>query len=339
MGRYERQTCLSDVGLAGQKHLETAHILVVGAGGLGCAALPYLVAAGLGRVSLVDGDEVSLSNLHRQVLYKETDINKPKVECAARHLRAINNHCEIRSHYLNLTPKNVSALCDDVDLVLDCADNFAVSYVLSDYCYRESIPLVSASVLGFNGYVGGFCQQSPSLRAIFPELPQRAQNCSSAGVLGPAVGTLGSIQAQFALNILLQLQPSPLGQLMSIDLRNLRQSSFRFDMAVEPSIEDTLHFIDFSDIRKDDWIVDLRAVDLQTGTKLSEAENGDSDPIIQVVTLDEFRQQKPRPKSEQRAVIACKTGLTAWRAARILQQYWQGEINLIAMGEKPLKLP
>jgi len=334
MSRYARQISLADVGTNGQTQLEKAHILVVGAGGLGSAALPYLVGAGLGRLTLVDGDKVSLSNLHRQVLYKEADVNKAKVECALGHLHGINKHAVIETHNFHLTPKNVAQLCDGVDVVLDCADNFAVSYTLSDYCLSNSIPLVSASALGFTGYIGGFCHQSPSLRAVFPELPEHAPNCSSAGVMGPVVGTLGCMQAQFALNILLKLQPSPLGQLLNIDLRNLTQTSFRFDDAPEPNIDDALRFIDASDINQEDWVVDLR-----THSNRISAKSIDTKPKVHYATLDDFAQHKLSPKTKQHAIIACKTGLTAWRAARMLQQYWQGNISLVAMGEAPLKGP
>ena len=313
MSRYKRQTCLPEVGETGQKAFASARVLVVGAGGLGCAVLPYLVAAGVGEITLVDGDVVSLSNLHRQVLYREADIDSPKVECAKRHLVTLNKECDITTHFTDLTPSNVAALCDGMDVILDCADNFAVSYVLSDYCYAHSLKLVSASALGFEGYVGGFCGDKPSLRAVFPELPQRAKNCSTAGVMGPVVGAIGSLQAQFTLNILLNIEPSLLGQLVSMDLRSFRQSHFRFDDAPEPSPEHYLDFISKEHMTSQDWVMDLRTI-----------------------TLDEFELQKLQPNTTQRAVLVCRTGLTAWRAARKLQTYWQGEIRLIALGDDPL---
>ena len=327
--RYIRQTCLAEVGENGQKVIANAHILVVGAGGLGCAVLPYLVTGGVGNISIVDGDRVSLSNLHRQVLYREADVNQPKVLCAANHLHALNKDCNITHHFMSLTPSNVAKLCDGVDIVLDCADNFAVSYMLSDYCHEASIKLVSASALGFTGYVGGFCGKAPSLRAVFPELPQRAQNCSSAGVMGPVVGAVGCIQAQYALNILLDISPSPLGQLLSIDLQNLRQSAFRFDDAPEPPAAQQLRFIDAANINPQDWVVDLR------GPK---AQSDRSTQITEVLhhTIEDFQSEGPKPGPQQRAVMVCRTGLTAWRAARLLQDYWQGDICLIAMHENPL---
>ncbi|MEO9274169.1 HesA/MoeB/ThiF family protein [Marinomonas sp. 5E14-1] len=319
MSRYKRQTCLPEVGETGQQALASARVLVVGAGGLGCAVLPYLVGAGVGEITLVDGDVVSLSNLHRQILYREADVDLSKVECAKRHLNGLNNDCVITTHFTALTPSNVATLCDGMDMVLDCADNFAVSYTLSDHCHLHHVKLVSASALGFEGYVGGFCGGKPSLRAVFPELPQRAKNCSSAGVMGPVVGVLGSLQAQFALNVLLDVEPSPLGQLVSMDLRHSRQSHFRFDDAPEPPPEHYLGFISKEHITDQDWVVDFRST-----------------------SLDEFEQQQfqlqPQSQSSttQRAVLVCRTGLTAWRAARKLQTYWQGEIRLIALGDDPL---
>jgi hypothetical protein len=211
---------------------------------------------------------------------------------------------------------------------------------LSDFCYprpryKKSLALVSASVLGFNGYVAGFCAGKPSLRAVFPELPQRAQNCSSAGVMGPTVGAVGCIQAQFALNALLNLTPSPLGQLLSIDLRNLSQRTFRFDDAPEPPIEQQLGFIDSCDINQQDWLVDLRNLNETCITANTQTQCGQLVPIRRL-SLNDFQHKQPQPNTSQRAVIVCRTGLTAWQAARVLQNYWQGDIRLIAMGDNPL---
>ncbi|WP_232771887.1 HesA/MoeB/ThiF family protein [Glaciecola sp. 33A] len=333
--RYERQQCLPEIGVHGQQVFRTTKVLVVGAGGLGNGVLPYLVGAGLKHIVLVDPDVVSLSNLHRQVLYKESDVGFTKVECAKRELNALNHECYIETHFKRLTSANVAQLCDGIDLVLDCADNFAVSYVLSDYCLAHNVSLVSASVLGFEGYVGGFCGGKPSLRALFPELPQRAQNCSSAGIMGPVVGMLASVQAQYALNILLKLTPSPLGQLYSIDLRLLKHRSFRFDDAQEPPIDKCLSFIDVSAICRDDWVLDLRSL-ATTNSDDANAATSIRNKAVHHLSIDEFCKIRPTPKNQQNAVIVCKTGLTAWRAARLLQQYWSGDIRLIALGEDPL---
>ncbi|BBO29354.1 hypothetical protein AltI4_37420 [Alteromonas sp. I4] len=328
MNRYTRQTCLPEIGNSGQLCLENAHVLIVGVGGLGCAALPYLAGAGVGKMTLIDPDTVSESNLHRQVLYKEADIGNPKVACARDWVSQHNAALEVETHFSALSPEDADKLCDQADIVLDCADSFAVSYTLSDACMRTRTPLISASVLAFAGYVGGFCGTRPSLRAVFPDLPAQAQSCASAGVMGPVVGVLGCLQAQFALNTLLAIEPSPVGQLLSVDLKNLQQSGFRFDSASEPPTQDALTFISPRDITQEDWVVDVRDGMTETSRQ--------SDAIVQHFSLDDFRTRQYKPDEHRRAVIVCRTGLTAWRAARLLQTYWQGDIRLIAMGNAPL---
>ncbi|MFQ3172297.1 MAG: molybdopterin/thiamine biosynthesis adenylyltransferase [Oleispira sp.] len=336
MNRYARQQCLPEIGEQGQQVFGKAKILVVGAGGLGCGVLPYLVGAGIGHIVLIDSDVVSLSNLHRQIIYTESDVGLSKVECSKRQMNLLNHECHVVTHYAALTPSNVAQLCDGIDLVLDCADNFAVSYILSDHCLANNLGLVSASVLGFEGYVGGFCGGKPSLRAVFPELPQRAKNCASAGVMGPVVGMIASMQAQYALNILLRLDPAPLGQLSSINLRSLKLSAFRFDDAQEPAIDKRLTFIDVSAISGDDWLLDLRNIAEIESSKVDINSSLTSRTVHQL-NIDEFSQTKPTPLNDQTAVIVCKSGLTAWRAARMLQGYWCGDIRLIALGEAPLQ--
>lgn len=330
MTRYTRQECLPAFGNAGQQALLNAHVVVAGAGGLGCAALPYLVGGGIGKITIVDADTVSLSNLHRQVLYKESDIGQSKARCAKRYLEGLNSEIDIKVHSEMMTPNNAHTLCDDADIVLDCADNFALSYTLSDFCLSKQKSLVSASALGGAGYVGGFCAKSPSLRAVFPDLPSNPQNCSSQGVMGAVVGTVGSIQAQFAVNILLG-DTSPLGLLTRLDFDTMQFSSFRFDNAPEPPTSESLAFIAQQQIKPSDWVLDLRKQNALTPATYPSVYDS-----IRYLSLEELRMHKHKPDNGQRAVIACRTGLTAWRAAQTLQQYWQGDIKLIAMAEQSL---
>jgi sulfur-carrier protein adenylyltransferase/sulfurtransferase len=322
MSRYIRQEMLAEVGTAGQECLRAARVLVVGAGGLGAPVLQYLVGAGVGHLTLVDGDQVSLSNLHRQVLFCETDIGQLKVEVAAASLRQLNADCEIQTVPLPLDPANAPQLVAGSTLVLDCADSFAVSYILSDTCRAAGIPLISASVLGFAGYVGGFCGTAPSLRAVFPDLPDRAASCATAGVMGPVVGLIGAAQAQMALGVLIGQSPSPLGQLISFDMHSFRTGGFRFDTAPEP--DDALGFIAASAIAASDFVVELR-------------DEGEAPvpvvPFAQRMTVAQFTQQSAAPKPGARAVFACRSGLRAWQAATHLRSYWAGEISLVAVGD------
>jgi sulfur-carrier protein adenylyltransferase/sulfurtransferase len=320
--RYARQTVLPEVGPAGQTRLRAAHALVVGAGGLGTPVLQYLAGAGLGRITLVDPDMVDRGNLHRQTLFGERFLGRPKVEAAAAVLADLNPEVEVRPCAFRLDPVNAGPLIAASDLVLDCADSFAASYILSDFCLEEGRPLISASALGLSGYVGGFCGGAPSLRAVFPELPERAASCAVAGVLGPIVGTLGCLQAQMALAIVLELAPSPLGQLVTLEGAGLRFGGFRFDGAPEPG--SPLRFLGPDQIEPGDFVVDLRGAD--------EA----PEPVTPRALrrpVGAFGPAGPRPAAGQRAVLCCRSGLRSWQAARRLQQVWDGETFLVALGD------
>lgn len=320
--RYTRQIILPEVGTNGQQKLQNAHVLVVGAGGLGVPVLQYLAGAGIGKITIVDPDVVSLSNLHRQTLYGEQYIDQSKAEIAAKILCDLNSDIEVISLKSSLDPANVIELAKNITIALDCADSFAVSYIMSDHCFAHNIPFISASALGLSGYVGGFCAGAPSLRALFPSLPDQAGNCATAGVLGPIVGTIGCLQAQMALSHLLGLEPSPLGQLIRFDAKAFRFSNFRFDNAEEPS-SSVLNFIAPSDLKRDDHVIELRDSD--------EAEH----PIIESavrINVADYNPENTLPNKDQRAVFVCHSGLRAHRAAIKLQEKWNGDIVLVATG-------
>ncbi|GGH44269.1 HesA/MoeB/ThiF family protein [Frigidibacter albus] len=319
MSRYSRQTILPEVGAAGQARIAAAHVLVVGAGGLGVPVLQYLAGAGVGRIALVDPDPVEETNLHRQPIYGP-HLGQPKAEAAAAFARGLNPEVTVTPRVEWLTPTNAPGLVAGADLVLDCADSFAVSYTLSDTCLRAGKPLISASVLGLAGYVGGFCGGAPSLRAVFPDLPDSLATCATAGVLGPVVGMFGTLQAQMALAVLIGLTPSPLGQLVRHDMAGFRSSSFRFDGAPEPK-EAPHRFVAKADLRPGDFIVDLRGADEAPVPAA---------PHAQRLAVEAFGPDGPCPAPGQRAVFACRTGLRAWRAADRLRPHWPGEIALLA---------
>jgi sulfur-carrier protein adenylyltransferase/sulfurtransferase len=155
--RYGRQSVLPEVGAAGQARLRDSSVLVVGAGGLGCAVLAYLCAAGVGRLRIIDPDRVEESNLHRQPLYRMSDCGAPKAVAAAAALNALNPEVLSEPLIARVTPANAAQWVSSCDVVVDAADSLALTYVLSDECLRTSRPLVSASVLGLSGYVGVFC--------------------------------------------------------------------------------------------------------------------------------------------------------------------------------------
>ncbi len=317
--RYARQMILPQIGATGQARLQAAHLLIVGAGGLGVPALQYLVGAGIGRVTLIDPDVVEESNLHRQPIFGRY-IGQPKARAGADFAAGLNPGVQVMPLVARLTPGTAPDLVAAADLVLDCADSHAASYTLSDICHATAKPLISASALGLAGYVGGFCGGAPSLRAVFPSPTEAGATCATAGVLGPVVGMLGTLQAQMAIAMLLGIGPSPLGQLLRFDMQGFRSSSFRFDRAPEPDGPQP-RFIAKDQIRAEDFIVELR------GTKEAPIP---VHPRAQRLSVEDFGHTGLRPAPDQRAVFACRSGLRAWRAAEALAPHWPGEIALIA---------
>jgi len=227
--RYARHLRLPEIGLAGQRRLARARVLLVGAGGLGSPAAFYLAAAGVGTLRLIDDDVVERSNLQRQILHTDAAIGQPKVASAAARLAALNPGIQMEPIRERLTPANVERVLDGVDVVLDGADNFPVRYLLSDACVKLGVPLVYGAVHRFEGQVSVFDAGrqrgiAPCYRCLFPSPPppESAPNCSEAGVLGVLPGTVGLLQATEAVKLLLGIGEPLTGRLLQFDALSMR---------------------------------------------------------------------------------------------------------------------
>lgn len=222
--RYSRHFRLPQVGMAGQQRLQSARVLVIGAGGLGSPAAFYLAAAGVGQLRLVDDDRVERSNLQRQILHTEASVGSAKVESARERLQALNPYVQVEAVAQRATAANIDALMDGVDVVLDGSDNFPLRYLLNDACIKHAKPLVYAAIERFDGQLSVFDAGrqrgvAPCYRCLFPEPPAAADapNCAEAGVLGVLPGLAGVMQATEVLKLLLGIGEPLVGRLLRFD--------------------------------------------------------------------------------------------------------------------------
>lgn len=236
--RYDRHFRLPQVGETGQRRLQAARVLIIGAGGLGSPVAFYLAAAGVGHIRLVDDDVVDRSNLQRQVLHADASVGVPKVESARERLLALNPHLRLETVQQRVCADNIDALMDGVDVVVDGSDNFPLRYLLNDACIKHARPLVYAAIERFSGQVSvfdagrqrGLC---PCYRCLFPEPPgpDEAPNCADAGVLGVLPGIAGLLQATEVLKLLLGIGEPLSGRLLRFDAlaMHFRESRVRAD--------------------------------------------------------------------------------------------------------------
>ncbi len=234
--RYQRQIILNELGLYGQHKLLSSKVLVIGAGGLGCPALQYLSAAGVGQIGIVDFDVVEISNLHRQVLYSMSDIGKPKAEAAARKIIAFNPEIQTDAFIVQLTNKNALEFIRNYDLVIDCSDNFYTRYLVNDACVILEKPLIYGAVMRFEGQVGVFnmvgkdAKSKANYRDLFPAPPDflSAFSCKEVGVLGVVPGIIGTMQAAEAIKIISGVGTPLCNKIISYNILN--NSFFEFSV-------------------------------------------------------------------------------------------------------------
>jgi adenylyltransferase/sulfurtransferase len=236
--RYARHIVMREIGGPGQARLKDAKVLVIGAGGLGAPALLYLAAAGVGTIGVIDDDQVSLSNLQRQVIFRTGEIGEPKADVATRALQALNPTIAIRPHNERLTARNALDLFREYDLIADGSDNFATRYLASDACFFARKPLVTAAVGIFDGSLttirahekNSAGRPNPTYRCLFPEPPPDGTipACAEAGILGALPGILGSMMALEVVREIVGFGEGLVGRLLMVDTRDMRFETTRY---------------------------------------------------------------------------------------------------------------
>ncbi len=233
LDRYARHLVLREVGGAGQAKLRGSAIFIVGVGGLGAPALQYLAAAGVGKITIIDDDIVSASNLQRQTIYRSDQIGLPKVEAARDFVTALNPHVEVTPIRGRVDDQNIDSLTKNHELILDCCDNFATRFLLAAANFRSNIPLVSAAIRGFDGQLSawqpdGHSEDRPCYQCFNPVTDPETlgdDDCAATGILGPVAGVLGALQALEAMRTLIGFGPegSLVGRILLMDMLSGRQ--------------------------------------------------------------------------------------------------------------------
>ncbi|EPY54055.1 URM1 activating enzyme [Schizosaccharomyces cryophilus OY26] len=205
--RYGRQMILPEIGLPGQLALKNSSVLIIGVGGLGCPAAQYIAAAGIGTIGLLDGDVVDKNNLHRQVIHSTSKEGMPKALSAKQFLQDLNPHAKINTYVEYASPQNLFEIVAAYDIILDCTDNQFTRYLISDVCVWNEKPLISASALQFEGQlcVYNYCN-GPCYRCMFPNPAPVVTSCAKSGILGPVVGTMGTMQALETIKLALSMK-------------------------------------------------------------------------------------------------------------------------------------
>ncbi|MCB1233173.1 MAG: molybdopterin-synthase adenylyltransferase MoeB [Verrucomicrobiae bacterium] len=231
MSRYARHLTIPDVDVDGQRRLKAARVLCIGASGLGSPVTMYLAAAGIGRIGIVDFDEVDFSNLQRQILHGTSDVGRPKLESAADTLREINPEVELDLYRERFTSENARGIAEPYDLIVDGTDNFQTRYLSNDLAVLTGKPNIYGSIFRFEGQVSVFAPHlgGPCYRCLFPEPPEPGMvpSCAEGGVIGVLPGIVGSLQANEAIKLILGLGESLVGRLVHFDALQFRFREFK----------------------------------------------------------------------------------------------------------------
>ena len=230
--RYSRHILLPEIGIEGQERLLASHALVIGAGGLGSPVALYLASAGVGRITICDGDTVDLTNLQRQIVHRTESIGQPKVDSARATLSSINPHVSVDAVHERLDEERIAELAAGADVVLDGSDNFATRHAVNRACMRHAKPLVSGTALRFDGQVAVFDMRradAPCYACLFPETAENEEmRCAVMGVFAPITGIVGTIQAAEALKLMAQTGEALTGRLLLIDAFTMQLRTIKF---------------------------------------------------------------------------------------------------------------
>jgi molybdopterin/thiamine biosynthesis adenylyltransferase/rhodanese-related sulfurtransferase len=338
--RYSRQIILPEIGITGQEKLKNAKVLMIGAGGLGCPVLQYLVAAGVGEIGIVDDDVVDISNLHRQILYGVNDVGGLKAVLAKEKLELLNPHTFITAYPVLFTSGNAEDICRVYDLVIDGSDNFGTRYLVNDTCVALNKPLVFGSIFKFEGHVSVFnYQDGPDYRDIFPESPpaNEVPNCAEIGVLGVLPGIIGTYMANEALKIICGIGETLSGKLMTMNALDNSTSIFKIGKqqkqvqvknitAVVPA---HTHELTMNELNK--WLNELAGeiylIDVRETYEFEDYNIGGIN-----IPLYDLKDRIEELPVDKKLIFCCQTGQRSKMAIQLLKPLYKGEMYSLKNG-------
>lgn len=348
--RYDRQIKLQGFGIEAQEKLASGKVLVIGAGGLGCPVLQYLTAAGVGNIGIVDDDKVSLSNLHRQILYTTNDIGKPKTEAAFERLSLMNPEIQINVISERITTKNAIHILSDYDFIIDCTDNFPTRYLLDDACRILKKPLIFGAIYQCEGQVAVFNVEDSkgyksNYRYLFPEPPKPGEvpDCNDAGVIGVLPGIIGTLQATEAIKLITGIGEPLINRLITINVldyqtaifeipnENLSNKNIPSTVAEFKKMNYELHcgidqiginHISSSDFKEKAELPDTIVIDVRESDEYPKLEIPYlSIPLSQLKNNSGYIKQK-------NIIVVCQSGKRSLEGAKTLQELLGKEYNI-----------
>ncbi|MGI4729194.1 MAG: molybdopterin-synthase adenylyltransferase MoeB [Janthinobacterium lividum] len=340
--RYNRQIILPEIGLQGQQKLKAAKVLMIGAGGLGCPVLQYLVAAGVGAIGIVDDDLVDESNLHRQILYSSADVGKSKAITAAEKLKIMNPFVNLTAYEERFSAENARRLVENYDLIIDGSDNFPTRYLVNDTCIELNKTLVFGSIFKFEGHVSVFNYQGgPQYRDIFPEAPSANEvpNCAEIGVLGVLPGLVGLYMANEAIKIICGIGETLSGKLMTINALDNAVTVFKFKKsAVEYKItseekveEKNSNNQEISIEELEDWLEktpdEVCLIDIREDFEFEDYNIGGLN-----IPFDELTDQVNSLPKNKKIIFCCRSGQRSKMAVALLKPVFDGEMFSLKNG-------
>lgn len=345
--RYIRQTLLDVIGMSGQEKLLEAHVVVVGCGGLGSIAAPYLAGAGVGKLTLVDGDLPHVSNLHRQVFFKTGKSTQTKAHELGDHIEKLNPDIKLEVISKMITKESISNMLFGADVVLECTDNIHAKYLVNDFCAIHKVPMVYGAIHKYDGYLSFFenkTEESIHLRDVFAEPNEDIPSCSEVGVMGTLAGMIGLMQANEAIKYISGAGKCMINTLLTYNILNNEQLKLKLKKTYTSDLKLIFKSNTYVnekvcavyEISGRDLFLDRHKYDLIS--ILEDYEHEDIDGNVLKMPLSSFDINNWKPNSEKSTVFYCMSGVRSGALVNsILVQYPQSNIFSLEGGLKSLK--